>query len=83
MVSAEFKIHLFGLLLDDGLKQGTPKALKGLPLTLLFCLFVKSQVNFLFTYKPFFSMFFRTIETPDFFVFQNFHSLHFTANILQ
>ena len=77
MLSAESKIHLFGLLLDDGLKQGTSKALKGLPLTLLFCLFVKSQVNFLFTYKPFFSMFFRTIETPDFFCFSKFSFLTF------
>ena len=32
--------EFFGPLLDDGLKGGTPKALKGLPLSLLFCLSV-------------------------------------------
>ena len=33
-------IIIIGPLLDDGLKRGTPKALKGLPLSLLFCLCV-------------------------------------------
>ena len=34
-------ITLFGPLLDDGLKRGTPKYLKGLPLSLLYvCLSV-------------------------------------------
>ena len=31
---------IIGPLLDDGLKRGTPKSLKGLPLSLLFCLCV-------------------------------------------
>ena len=40
-----------GPLLDDGLKWGTPKALKGLPLSLLFCL----CVCLLPSYRPQFS----------------------------
>ena len=39
-----FRVFL-GHLLDDGLKRGTPKALKGQPLSLLFCLSVCLSVN--------------------------------------
>ena len=35
-----FRLFNIGPLLDDGLKRGTPKALKVLPLSLLFCLSV-------------------------------------------
>ena len=48
-----------GPLLDDGLKWGTPKALKGLPLSLLFCLSVCVSVCLsvclLPSYRPQFS----------------------------
>ena len=39
-VKPEEEQAIIGPLVDDGLKRGTPKALKGLSLSLLFCLFV-------------------------------------------
>merc|ERR1711947_22219 len=46
---------IIGPLLDDGLKRGTPKALKGLPLSLLFCLCVCVCVCLLTSYRSQFS----------------------------
>ena len=70
-----------GPLLDDGLKLGTPKAMKGLPLSLIFCLCVCVSVCLLPSYRPQFST-----QQPNylkicslglwkksFSVFQNFH----------
>ena len=75
---------IIGPLLGDGLKRGTPKALKGLPLSLLFCLFVclltryRSQFS---TQQPIFfynrSIFFIAMGKKDFLFFPKFSFLTF------